>query len=151
MTTFGEMFIKSKGQPLEIDGRVVHGIYRREVTVGQAFRLRFIQSVSHPVQGVSLGVKRGVIQVNDVEAKDMVLWCDNAPDDITFVCKKGRGTREFTIWNCWRDERGVNQAWIGNAGMLIEEIRPGIVRFKCNSRPNVTFGDLVFELAILDA
>lgn len=54
--------------------------------------------------------------------------------------------RELSLWNCWRDDRGATQAWVGNSGMIVEELGGGVLRFRCNSRPEVTFEDLVFDV-----
>jgi hypothetical protein len=75
-----------------------------------------------------------------------MLWTDTARDEVT-LRYDGKNLGELSLWNCWRDDCGVPHAWVGNSGMIIEEHDPGLLRFRCNSRPEVTFEDLVFEVA----
>ncbi len=81
------------------------------------------------------------------DLKDVVLWRDTAPDESVFVCHSKK-VAELRIWNCWRDDRGVMQAWIGNAGMRVRESSLNIMTVECNARPEVTFSDLVFDLVL---
>lgn len=142
---FSEEFEASRGAPIDVDGRRVHAVYRRPVKDGNRFVLRWVRAAPSPVQGVSLSAKGGRLRVNTASARDIVVWKDNTPDEIAFVCE-GHGIKELEVWNCWKDERGTTHAWLGNAGMLIEEVEPGVLRLRCNSRSDITFDDLVFEL-----
>lgn len=92
-----------------------------------------------------MSVKGGLLRVADSQAKDVVLWTDTAPDEVILQCD-GRKIREISLWNCWRDEREVTQAWVGNSGMIVEARDKGVLRFCCNSRPEVTFEDIVFDV-----
>ena len=143
--TFGEQFARGHGQPIQIDGHTVQMIYRREAHRGLTLRVRWVRRVDAPVQGISVSIKGGTLQVADSRAKDVVLWADTAPDEVILRCD-GRNVREISLWNCWRDGRHVTQAWVGNAGMMVEERDAGALRFHCNSRPEVTFEDLVFDV-----
>ena len=145
MMTFSEQFAQSQGKPIECDGQVVHAIYRHEAKTGLKLRLRWVSGVDSPAQGVSISVKGGLLEVADTKAKDIVLWRDTAPSEVTIKCS-GRGVREILVWNCWRDDRGITRAWIGNAGMQLDDTGANTVRARCNSRSVVTFGDLVFDL-----
>jgi hypothetical protein len=89
----------------------------------------------------------GTIVVDNKELKDVVLWRDTAPHEMTIVCKSDRRA-ELRVWNCWRDDRGTIQAWVGNSGMSVQPGDDGNrMTIECNSQPTVTFEDLVFELA----
>jgi hypothetical protein len=145
LMTFAERFAQSKGQPIDVVGCTVHTIYRRKAYTRLSIKIRWLRQVDAPVQGVSMSLEGGALRVADSRAKDIVLWTDSAPDEVTLTCE-GRNVHELTLWNCWRDDRGVTQAWVGNSGMIFEEIEAGRVRFRCNSRPEVTFQDLVFEV-----
>ena len=149
MATFAEHFARTNGCPIEVDGRCVRMLFNREAVPGLLVRLRWLRCVKFPVQGISFGVKGGTLRVNGTRARDVVLWSDTAPDQVTLECE-GRNLRELSIWHCWHDERDVTCAWVGNAGMIVEEIGPSTYRVLCNSRPEVTFDDLVFELEFED-
>jgi hypothetical protein len=143
--SFAEQFAKSRGRPIDCEGRLVHAIYRRQAKTGLSFRLRWISGIENPRQGVSISAKGGVLRVKNTEAKDIVLWRDTAPDEVLVTCV-GRGLQELLVWNCWRDDRGAIQAWINNSGMLLDDTGGETITIRCNSRSLVTFEDLVFEL-----
>jgi len=90
-------------------------------------------------------VKGGSLSLGDVDLNDFVLWRDTAPNESVFDCRSKKSV-ELRIWNCWRDDRGVMQAWVGNAGMRVSESSSNVMTVECNSRPEVTFQDLVFDL-----
>jgi hypothetical protein len=97
---------------------------------------------------VCLGIKGGALVVNGQQLTNAVFWHDTAPAEVT-VEVVGKRPAELQVWNCWRDERGTTQAWIGNAGLIVEEIGGGadVVRIRANSAPDLTFEDLVVELS----
>jgi hypothetical protein len=148
--TFAERFSQSKGKPIEHDGRLVQTVYRRSAKNGLKILLQWVGAIESPRQGISISIKGGWISVAGTKAKDVVLWRDTAPQEVTIECT-GNGVREILIWNCWSDDRGVTHAWVGNAGMQWEEVERGRVRVMCNSRSLVTFRDLVFDLVSEDA
>jgi hypothetical protein len=143
--TFAEEFARAGGQPIQAAGHSVQMVYRRKVRDGLTLRVRWERRIEIPVQGISVSVKGGQVRVAGVRAKDIVLWADTAPEEVTLQCE-GRDVSELSLWNCWRDEREVTQAWVGNSGMVVEQLGGGVLRFRCNSRPEITFGDLVFDL-----
>ena len=71
-------------------------------------------------QGVRVKSTRGTLVANSQRGKDMVFWADTSPPEIGIELPTV-AEAEVRIWNCWQDDKGVIQAWIGNAGMLIEE------------------------------
>lgn len=77
--------------------------------------------------------------------RSIVLWADTAPPEVSVEVISDK-TAELTLWNCWRDEHGVTQAWIGEGGMVIYELTPSHLRFECNSVSSRTFTDLIFEV-----
>jgi hypothetical protein len=122
MNTLSERFAKSEGRPLEVNGVLVESIYRRSVSQGQAVRIRRVQATAMPVQGLRLKVDKGSVVINGRKHKDVILWADTAPDNVEVVCETGKAsTAELRVWNCWKADDGVMQAWIGDAGMVIDE------------------------------
>lgn len=143
--TFAEQFRQSQGKPIDVDGALVQSIYERSASKGLRIVLRWECSIAAPTQGVSISCKGGTLRVAETTAKDIVLWADTSPAEVLVTCD-GSGVKGVSLWNCWRDDRGVTQAWVGNAAMMIQDLRPGVVRMRCNSRPEVTFQDLIFEI-----
>ena len=146
-----EMFAQNQGEPVHVDSRLVHSIYRRTVHSNECLRLDIVSARDAPPQGVRMKLKTGKVQIPGHEPlSDIVLWTNTAPKSVVFKCLT-RQPSELRIWNCWRDDRNVMQAWIGNAGLVLEETGKGVVRLSCNSRHELTFQDLVLELAEVES
>jgi hypothetical protein len=121
-TTLADRFAQSLGQPQEVDGMIVQNMFRRDIVDGQVVHVRRRRASGRLVQGLRLKVEKGTVRVNGQEVKDAVLWADSAPDEVELICHTGkRSNCELRVWNCWRDEGGIMQAWIGNAGIVVRE------------------------------
>lgn len=147
-TTLAERFAKSRGEPQDVGGTLVHNIYRRLVAAGEALRVRRIRAVAAPVQGLRVKVDKGTMTVNGRELQDVVLWADSAPSEVELVCHTGKhATGELRVWNCWKERDGVMQAWLGDAGMTIEDGRERVgIRCSDGTHP---FEPSDFEVELL--
>jgi hypothetical protein len=130
--SLSERFARDRGAPQQVDGQTVQNIYRHRISSGQQVHIRRIQSVASPVQGLRLKVDQGSLLVNGQKLKDVVLWADSAPAEVHAICESRSASVELRAWNCWRDSAGTMQAWIGDAGMVIEEIG-NRARLKCSA------------------
>jgi len=120
--TLAERFIAQDGAPLEVNGQTVVNIYRRVVCEGQKISVRARTTMTVPSQGIRMKLSNGVIRINDQNLKEVVIWIDTAPEVFEFSCHPKTGpSSELKVWNCWRDAYGIVQAWVGNAGMVVEE------------------------------
>ena len=127
MPNLAERFAESKGRPLEVDGVLVHAIYRRVVTPGELVRIRRVHAVSSPTQGLRLSLKKGLAEIDGQKLKDVVFWADTAPSHVEVVCHTGKASSaELCVWNCWKKDDGVMHAWLCDAGMVIEEEGPRV-------------------------
>lgn len=118
--------------------------------MGDRARIILRRCIRVPVQGVCFTLKGGSFEVHGRDLKQPVIWRDTAPDETVLTCKTKKRTRLLN-WNCWRDDRGVMSAWVGNAGMRTTVSKEQRITVECNSRPEVTFEDLVFDLVIESA
>jgi len=81
-----------------------------------------LNATADPAQGLRLKVDKGSVVVDGRKYKDVVLWADSAPADVEVTCDTGKNsTAELRVWNCWKEDDGVMQAWLGDAGMVIDE------------------------------
>jgi hypothetical protein len=145
---FAEQFAKNHGHSLIVDGQEVVPIIRRSVLPGCRVRVIWRSARSLPVQGIRIKLKGGklkLLSAGGADLNDIVLWRDTAPDEVAYLLA-AKKPAELLIWNCWRDERGTMQAWIGNAAMRVVESGPNSVSVACNSRHEITFADLVFDV-----
>lgn len=151
MTELSKLFQQAKGEPIEIDGRVIHAIYRWRILAPATVKLSRVRASPNPIPGIRLRVQDGTAVVDGEVGSDLVFWSDTAPTDVELEVRPNRGkTAELRLWNCWRD-RGVMQAWLSNAGMLVEEESETTLKMRCNSGPNtaLSFDDLIVEVTVL--
>jgi len=121
MLTLAERFMANDGKAVDVDGRVVINMYRRRVALGQRILIGTSSTINSPVQGFKVKLTDGVVRINDQALKEAVIWLDSAPPEFFITCEPKKPESELRIWNCWRAENGVTQAWIGNAGIVAEE------------------------------
>jgi hypothetical protein len=138
-----ERFQAARGAPIELDGRLVHMLHELPPLTAPA-RLRIGLRTSAPrPQGLRLRARGGELVVGGRALDDVVLWSDTAPPEVVLGLRPA-GTLTVRLWNVWRDGAGTMQAWIGDAGMLVED-----GRLRCSDgfdRPS--FGDLEVALAL---
>lgn len=152
MTTLQELFMLSKGQPIEVDGKTVSLAARIPCQVGDHFTLRFIRSRDEN-QGVRLSLKRGLLQICDARVevdtapyRDLVFWRSTAPDEIHFRVVKAL-SGELLVYNCWRGKSGRTDAWLVNAGILVK-LHGSCWRLHCsNGYGDASFDDVVVEVS----
>lgn len=143
--TFSARFIEVRGEPIEVDGQTVVMMLQHQVRTRDRVHMYWRRWIESPVQGICVKIHGESLEIGGRKYFDVILWRDTAPDEVVVVCK---GSGELRMWNSWRDKHGVQQAWIGNAGMRIQKHSEDRLTVECNSRPEVTFEDLVFDLVI---
>ena len=145
--SIGDEFDKTPGRSIYIDGQEIVRILSRRIPSGTRLQLRWRSATLKPLQGIRLKVYDGgtLTSSENETLKDIVLWHDTAPQSVDFVCNT-KTTADVKVWNCWRDDRGVTQAWVLNASMRVSDTGPNSFLVECNSHNNVTFTDSVFEL-----
>lgn len=144
-----ELLAAAEGKPITYEGLLVHGIVRRQIADRITVCVRRLNAVSSPVQGLRVKLDGGEMVVNTQRLKDVVLWADSAPHEVHLVCLPKGKSATLKIWNVWRDGNGVMQAWIGNAGMLVEERHAGL-RLACSDGYGpVDFQNLLAEVEFL--
>jgi len=143
--SLSERLAESKGQPIEYEGRAVHASYHREVHSGDVLFVRFIKSAGEARQGLSISLKKGALRVNEQSLRDVVLWKDTAPELVEIVCQTPKQGAVLSVWNAW-DRSGILQAWLRNAGMLVEEQDDAVILRCSDGVGPPDFGDLVVEL-----
>lgn len=148
VTDLGSRFIESRGDPIELDGQLVHMSH----VLGPlpAGLLDLQMHVSGDLkQGVGISANGGWLTVNGVKSKQLVLWTSTAPERVEIALKPLRGRASLTvrIWNVWKHERwSSTMAWVGNAGLLVEAADPTAVRLHGSAGPGApTFNDLVID------
>lgn len=145
-----DIFADARASCLEWDGEPAYAIY--EMAAPSAFDVEFFSATDTPIQGLTLKVYGGVLAIDGVEAPEMVLWRDTAPDRVPVTVRpEPRLNPRLKIWNVWRGNVGghyVTQAWLGNAAMRVDQSKCGL-SFRCSDGEGpVNFGDLTTKITI---
>ncbi len=145
--TLGELFKRSRGAPIEVQGRTVHPLFEHPLAGPEICRVQLRSNAARP-EGVCVKIVKGTLMINGQQLSEAVLWTDTAPDVVPIVCqpKKGRGA-VLKVWNTWKDEQGTQHAWIGNAGMLVEGTEDGVVLRCSDGIGEAHFDDLIVSLS----
>jgi hypothetical protein len=116
-----ELFEAARAPVVEWAGAPLYGLYQFDNVPEEIF-IEFLKAKPSPIQGLKLSVDDGVLEIEGVEAQTMLLWHDTAPPKVPVKIISAEGkTPVLKMWNVWRAGRDVTQAWLGNAGMRIEE------------------------------
>jgi hypothetical protein len=143
--TLSKLFQASKGEPITISGKLVHGIYKREVKADSVFKINRISHSNDIVQGLRIKCDKGKLAVNGQILTEIILWTDTSPTEVEIkLLSKSDVTVKF--WNVWRCKELV-QAWVGNAGFYIEEGESKAILECSHGEGGVNFNDLVVEIA----
>jgi hypothetical protein len=101
---------------------------------------------------VRLKLRGGHLDINEQQLDDVVLWTETSPSPTHATIRAtSRKPAALRVWNAWRDNSGTMQAWIGNAGILVEE-QSNEVTLKCSDGfDEPTFDDLIVKLTLGDS
>jgi hypothetical protein len=148
------MFAEAKAPEIDWEGEPLYGIYEID-PAPEGLIVEFVSATTAPIQGLTLKAYGGTLMVNDIEAQEILLWRDTAPNIIPVLVKSESGTKvTLKIWNIWRGLMGdgvsVTQAWLGNAGMRIQlSDNKKEVFFRCSDGEGpIDFGDLEVRVII---
>lgn len=93
-------------------------------------------------QGVAVRFVRRKGRIAGLPSERFVLWEDTAPFPVSADFVARRPPFQLTVWNVWEGPHGATMAWTGNAGVIVEEQRPGGLQLGCSAGPgSVTPGD----------
>jgi hypothetical protein len=144
-----DLFQESSGAPIDWEGQSIHMLYELQPEADQEVQIRFEQPSPARPQALRLRARGGLMEVNGSRLDDVVLWSDSAPEslNVRFVKTKSKGPISVRVWNAWRDPAGTMQAWIGNAGMLVERGDDHATVLRCSDGfDEPSFTDLVAVL-----
>jgi hypothetical protein len=142
--TLSELFQKSNGQPITAPGKLIHSICTQTVKAGSTLKITRISHSHEVVQGLRVTCDNGELEINGQMLVDIILWVDTSPVGVDIKVVANSDTT-LKFWNAWRF-KGITQAWVGNAGICIEE-NEGRVRLMCSDgvgEPD--FEDLVVDI-----
>ncbi|MEC7507196.1 MAG: hypothetical protein VX510_10350, partial [Actinomycetota bacterium] len=113
--TAAERWIDEHTDVVDDDGDTVHAAVTVDLNVDSIVTVRWIHASDERPQGLALDADQPLM-VSDMTNTRMVLWNHSAPDEVEIVARAGR----LTLWNVWETDGAVH-AWVGAAGMLLDE------------------------------
>lgn len=148
--TLSSLFQKSKGAPIEIDGRLAQPIYQTSIEAKRKeFLIRRLKATGSPVQGLRMKVVNGEIEVNGQRHPEIILWSDTSPEAVVISILSKTGC-ELKAWNVWQ-AGDIVQAWVGNSGLLINKIGK-VVTLECSDGVGeIDFSNLVVQIEQCDS
>lgn len=140
-----EVFTSARASSIDWEGERAYAIY--EVTPApDVLTVELLNATVRPVQGLTVKAIGGALEVNGVEAPEMLLWRDTAPEKVFVRVKPDPGkTVTLKIWNIWRGTLGgvgITQAWLGNAGMRVHREGKELLLQCSDGEGPIDFGDL---------
>ncbi|HYS09615.1 MAG TPA: hypothetical protein VEP66_12765 [Myxococcales bacterium] len=151
-----------KGAPLERDGtpsilwggKKVVTAHSLAVPPKGSLELRLIHRKGDLRQGCDISIPNGgcILRGGEVVSLLRTWWLPEFEDSVSyeFVAREKR----LFVWNVyemvWPGGRKTEEKWTDNAGMWVEDKRPGEIVYHCSAGPAVkpTFDDLVFSLLV---
>jgi len=147
LTYLNDQFAQSGGEPIEVDGRLVHGLFRTTLPERARIELAFVSVDSPLPQGLALRANKGLLKVGLTESPGIDVWEDRIPGGTITILSSSPQDSAFEIWNLWRHQ-GATWAFSRNAGITIDPIAGG-VRLHCSDGFGVVnFGNLVVDVRI---
>lgn len=144
MIDLESLFLKSKGQPVEVSGKLVHMVDRLPISKSQRITVNFDSKSSPWRQGVHLSTV-GMFEVNGQKIRNaIILWEDSAPRSVDFSITSKNGL--CNVKNVWDVGDGVIHSWHGGAGMLIQEDGLGRHYFCNDGHVDSRFDNLIFSI-----
>lgn len=139
-----DLFGKAQAPTVTWRGQLVYSMFQLpSLAAGTAVRIVFDDPNPARPQGLRLKARHGALRIAAQDLDDVVLWSDSAPRTVEAQIRSRTGDVNLRIWNCWRDPIDTTQAWIGNAGMLVESTESGFLLRCSDGFDDVTFDDLV--------
>lgn len=147
--TLSSLFQKSRGLPIEMNGRLVQPIFQTRIEgKRQDFLIRRLNATNSPVPGLRIKAVKGEIEVNGQRYPEVILWADTSPESVV-ISVFSRAGCELKAWNVWRSD-DVVQAWVGNAGLLLSKIGK-VIKLECSDGVGeADFSNLVIQIEQCD-
>jgi hypothetical protein len=148
--TLAQLFGEAKGPTVEYEGRTVHGVVFRHVNRAGTFVIRFIKAVPVPLQALRIRIDSGKLFVENSESAQILLRLDTAPGVVNVRYQPSPMGGRISFYNAWINEDGGVDAWLVNAGMLVEETANKMILRCSDGRGEPAFDDLIVEIEFLD-
>lgn len=143
--SLSQLFDRSRSNSIDWQGMTVVPMVQLAVRNGSRVRVRRLGSSPLRAQALKMAVDSGELSVNGVANPSLALWSHTAPGDLE-VRVEGTG-RMLDLWNAWSLD-GVDNSWLGNAGIIVDEHASGLTLQCSDGVGEPDFGDLVVWVGV---
>lgn len=151
MTTnknLSELLAEARGLPIRFGGFEVRAIYEIPVRETSTLHVSFVHATPARSQALRIRSEKVTLRVGNSKVKDAIFWTDTAPPLFEVIVDPPAGGGSIKVWNEWRDRTGVQNAWMGNAGMVVT-LDDDVILLKCSDGiGEPTFDDFVVSIRI---
>lgn len=145
--SLAQAFAKGNGRRTKWQGTAVNALIRLDVSTGDRIVVTRVRSSRVRAQALKVAVDRGDLRANGVAVPVVSIWSHTAPEQVELQVV-GRRAKSIDVWNAWSFE-GVDSAWIGNAGMIVEQEGAARVLRCSDGLGEPTFEDLVVRIEVI--
>lgn len=145
--SLAQSFAKGSGRRTKWQGTTIQSVIKADVSAGDRIAVTRVRSSRVRAQALKVAVDRGDLRANGVAVPVVSIWSHTAPERVELEVV-GRRAKSIDIWNAWSFE-GVDSAWIGNAGMIVEHEGAGQVLRCSDGLGDPTFDDLVVRVEVI--
>lgn len=142
--TLAAAFQRGNARKAKWQGTTVHSVLRIQVGEGDILRISRRTSSPSRAQALKVATDRGEVRANGIVVPVVAIWSHTAPPEVV-VEVVGRRTRTVDLWNAWSFQ-GVDSAWLGNAGMIVESTGDSHLLRCSDGLGDVSFDDLVVHV-----
>ena len=152
MVEFMELFLETKGDPIEYQGKTLLMVDDIKVEENFQAELELISVNSSLRQGICMDTKGELDSGCGETGERFVFWQElwTELNEGAILIKGESKNGILLIYNSWEWE-GCQESWVNNGAMIKETVGKNEYIYHCNDRDwDDDFDDLVFRLKILE-
>lgn len=116
--TLASKFQERRTNRIDLDGQDVFSLYEVDLKGIGTLHVEIVSVDRNVEQGLRLKATKGEMVVNGQAINEAAIWAATAPPQFSVQIPASARKGKLKIWNCWKVD-GLDQAWVGNAGMLV--------------------------------
>ncbi len=147
--TLSQLLAEARGAPIRFGDVEVRAIYEIDIRANSMMQVSFVHSTSAAPQALRVKAEGATLTVNAVTVKEAIYWTDTAPKDFDVSVVLTRTIGKLKMWNEWRSPGGLQNAWIGNAGMVVVDSGSELLLKCADGIGEPTFDDLIVQIRII--
>lgn len=143
-----ELLAEARGLPIRFGGVEVRAICEIPIPETSRLHISFIHATTTRPQALRIRAEKVMLEVRDSRVNDAIFWTDTAPREFEVIAQPATSGASIKVWNEWRDRVGIQNAWMGNAGMAVTA-DDKVITLRCSDGiGDPAFDDLVVSIRL---